>query len=196
MGEQSIVMRINWLVVVTVAGPVLAVLLGAWLSRVLERRPRLITWLGHASAIQIRPPQGQPMYVHTHAVVVRNVGRRPATNVRIGHNYLPPDFSIYPSVNFQVNTLPAGGAEVVFPVLVPNKQITITYLYYPPVTWGQVNAYTKSDEGLARVISVLPAPQPPRWFVRTAWVLIFVGFVASVHLLIQFGLWLMRVWPR
>ena len=38
------------------------------------------------------------------------------------------------------------------PTLVPNEQVTISYLYFPPTTWKQINGPVKSDEGLARVL--------------------------------------------
>ena len=67
----------------------------------------------------------------THSVVLRNSGRRPATNVRLAHPYLP-DFNVFPSVGYRVENLPGGGREIVMPTLVPNEQVTISYLYFPP----------------------------------------------------------------
>ncbi len=58
----------------------------------------------------------------------------------------------------------------------------MSYLYFPPLTWGQINAYTKSDEGLARIIDVMPTPLPSKWFVRGLWVLVFVGATALLYL--------------
>ncbi len=161
--------------------------------RVLERRPNVITWLGHASTVQITPAQGPPgIWVNTHAVVIRNAGKMAATNVRLGHNHLP-NFGVYPNVQYQVSPLPAGGSEIVFATLVPNEQITVTYLYYPPVTWNQINAYTKFDQGMARVITVLPTPAQPMWLLRIGAVVLFVGLVATLYLLYLFGRWLWMI---
>ena len=59
--------------------------------------------------------------------------------------------------------------------------MTISYLYFPPLTWDHVNSYTKSDEGLARILTVIPTPLPPRWLVRTFWSLVFVGATAVLY---------------
>lgn len=186
-------MQIDWLVVATIAGPLLGAIVGAPLVRMLERRPNVITWLGHASAVQITPAQGGPAFwVYTHAVVIRNAGKMSATNVRLGHNHLP-NFSVYPNVSYQVSPLPAGGSEIVFLTLVPNEQITITYLYYPPTTWDQINAYTKSDQGIARSITVLPTPAQPMWVLRIAAVVLFLGAVATLYLVYLFGRWLWMI---
>src|SRR6266853_872458 len=112
-------MLIDWTLFARYAAPILTLLLGVALNRWLEKRPKLISFLGHASTVTIRPPGGQPTQVNAHAIVVRNEGKKPATNVRLGHNVLP-DFSVYPSVMHDVVTLPDGSKEIVFPSLVPN----------------------------------------------------------------------------
>lgn len=130
--------------------------------------------------------------VHTHAVVVRNAGKMTAHNVRLGHNILPPNFSVFPAIRHRVHTFRGGGSEIVFPTLVPEEQVTTTYLYFPPVTWNQINTYVRSDEGLARFINVLPTPQAPFWLLRTGWALLFLGTVAGIYLaylLVQFIVW-------
>jgi hypothetical protein len=185
-------MEINWLVVATIAGPLVALFAGAALQRVLERRADVITWLGHAAAVNAKTPQGQAFPVHTHAVVVRNAGKMPATNVRLGHQQLP-FFSVFPDVPYKVEALPGGGSEIVFPRLVGNEQVTITYLYYPPLLWNQINTHIKSDQGWARVLTVLPTPQQPMWIIRIGTIVFSVGIVATLYLfylLVRWWLWL------
>ena len=77
----------------------------------------------------------------------------------------------------------AGRAGLVMPTLVPNEQVTISYLYFPPTTWKQINGPVKSDEGLARVLQVLPTEQYPMWFNRLAAGLILIGLIALVYVL-------------
>jgi hypothetical protein len=88
-----------------------------------------------------------------------------------------PDFSVYPKVGYDVVDTSSGGREIVFPTLVPNEQVTVTYLYFPPIIWSSINSYTKSDEGFARIINVLPAPKPSPWVTRLTWVLIAIGAI-------------------
>jgi hypothetical protein len=137
------------------------------------------------SAFQVQQanPELAPLVVHTHAVVVRNVGRLPARNVRLGHNVLPPNFTIYPPRLSRIERLPGDRNEIVFDTLVPGEQLTISYLYQPPLTWNQINTDVRSDEGLAQVINVLPARQYPKWLIRVLTFLLIIGAVASLYLL-------------
>jgi hypothetical protein len=185
---------INWVVLATIIGPLLAAAAAVALDRWLERRPKLISWLGHASAVRMPPaqPQGQPYDIYTHTVVVRNAGRRSANNMRLGHFHLP-NFSVFPAVAHRVENVPGGGSEIIFPTLVPSEQVTITYLYFPPVTYNQINSYAKSDEGMARIITMLPTPMQPMWLLRTAAVVLLLGVVMALYLLVLFALWVVRL---
>lgn len=170
----------DWKLFAQYTGPVVTLALGALLNHLIERRPKLISYLGHASAVSIKPPTGDAFNVHTHSVVVRNGGRKRAENVRLGHAFLP-NFSVYPSVDYEVRDLPDGGKELLFPKLVPGEQVAVTYLYYPPVVWGNVNTYTKSDDGFAKIVQVLPTPQAPTWIRRVLSALIVVGAATVVY---------------
>lgn len=174
-------MAINWDLVVKIAVPLGTLVLGRWLDRLLSKKPKLVSFVGHVSAFTLQNQDRPPTYVHTHAIVVRNTGRETANNVRIGHNVLP-DFQLGPPVAHTVDRDARGGGEILIPKLVPGEQVTVSYLYFPPLTWGQINAYTKSDEGLARIIDVMPTPLPSKWFVRGLWVLVFVGATALLYL--------------
>lgn len=179
---------------VAIIGPLLAAVILVALDRSLERRPKLISWLGHASAVRLPPQQGQtePRDIFTHAVVIRNAGRRSANNVRLGH-YTLPNFSVFPSVVHRVENPPGGGSEIVFPMLVPGEQLTINYLYFPPTTYDKINSYTKSDEGMARIITVLPTPMVSVWLQRVAWTVLIIGAVTTLYLFVVLALWVIRL---
>ena len=51
----------------------------------------------------------------------------------------------------------------------------------PPPQHRPEHAYTKSDEGFARVLNVLPTPQAPKWVIRCIWVVLFAGAVAILY---------------
>ena len=157
--------------------------LGKYLDRWLTKRPKLISYLGHASAFTLRGDN--PATVHTHAIVVRNAGRVAATAVRIGHNILPDNYQLYPSVPHTVERVEGGIAEIVIPRLVPDEQVTISYLYFPPLLWSQIHAYVKSDEGFAKVLNVLPTPQYPKWLFRGIWALVFVGAMSVLYFVVE-----------
>jgi hypothetical protein len=174
-------MTIEWNAVATIASPVVALFFGVWVNRKFESRPVLISYFGHISAFQSVPPNGQPIKVHTHAVIVRNAGRRSATNVRIHHAVLP-DFSVWPSVVHRIEDLPDGTRDIVIPTLVPHEEITISYLYFPPLTAAGVNAGIKSDQGFAQAIPVLLQRQYPKWVSRLLGSLVIVGIVSILYL--------------
>jgi hypothetical protein len=181
-------MKINWDLVVKIIVPLGTLVLGKYFDRWLSRRPKLISYLGHTSAFNVHSTP--PVTIHTHAIVVRNAGRATANQVRIGHHVLPENIQLSPPVPHTIERIEGGGAEIVIPKLVPGEQVTVSYLYFPPLLWSQIHSYTKSDEGFAKILNVLPTPQLPKWLVSTLWTLIFIGVVSLIYLLIEFIKWL------
>lgn len=173
--------QIDWDLVVKIVVPFLALIFGIIINRISERRPKLISYLGHVSAFNIDSP---PMQVFTHTIVLRNVGKATAENVRVGHNILP-NYNVYPNVNHLVIDLPQGGKEILFPNLVSEEQVSISYLYFPPITWDRINSYTKHDGGLAKIITVIPTPIYPKWLNRLLLLLIILGGLTVLYFLIK-----------
>jgi len=169
--------------VVNITVPLGTLLLGKYLDRWLTKRPELISYLGHASAFTLRGDN--PATIHTHAIVVRNAGRVATNNVRIGHHVLPDQFQLFPAIPHTVERKAGAIAEIIISKLVPDEQVTISYLYGPPLLWSQIHAYTKSDEGFAKILNVLPTPQYPKWISRSIWALVFVGAASSIYLLVE-----------
>lgn len=176
-------MIVDWDLVVKIAVPLVTLFLGRSLDRILTKRPKLISYLGHVSSFTLNVENR--IQVYTHAIVVRNAGREAANNVRIGHNVLPRDYQIYPSIPHSIENAPSDGSEIVIPKLVPGEQLTISYLYFPPLTWDRINSYTKSDEGFAKILNVIPTPQPPRWQTALFWILVFVGATTVLYAAVQ-----------
>lgn len=175
-------MEIDWTAVATIAAPIIAAFIGGAVNHRFESRPSLISYFSHVAAFQHNPAGGQPLQVNTHQVVLRNAGRRAATNVRVTHAVLP-HFRIWPAVMYNIQALPNSMQDVVFPVLVPGEQVTISYLYFPPLTFDQVHAGIKSDQGFAQAIPVLLQRQYPRWINNLVRALMIMGAVTIVYLL-------------
>ena len=170
-------MSIDWVAVATIAAPIIALLVGGWLDR---RRTRLISYYGHVAGINgTFPGATQPTQVNTHTVVLRATGRQAATNVRLHHATLPL-FSIWPQVPHNVETLPDGSRDIVIPILIPGEQLAISYLYFPSLTFDQINKGIKCDQGFAHAIPVLLQRQYPRWvnYVVQCLLLVGVGVIA------------------
>lgn len=186
-------MTIDWVVVATIGAPIITLFVGVWVNRRFENRPVLISYFGHVSSFRHTPPEGQPMVVHTHSVVLRNAGCVSATNVRLRHIVLP-SFDIWPQLAQRIEELPCGAREIVIPTLVPGEQITISYLYFPPLTVQQINDGIRCDQGFAQAIPVFLQRQYPRWFNRTVVFFFFVGLVAAAYLAYQTAHWIVRTY--
>lgn len=176
-------MKVDWQIVGDVIVPFVTLVLGFVLNRALESRPNVISYLGHVGSHRVKRDDDSEYFVYTHSIIVRNAGRRPAKNVRVSHVYLPPNVNVLPDTKYSIERTPGGGADIVFPALVPNEQVTISYLYFPPITWGQIVGTVKSDEGLAKIISVLPAQQYPTWVLRLLQALTLLGGGTVLYLI-------------
>lgn len=146
-------MSIDWQLAASVGMPIITFFVGALLNHLLESRPKLVSHLGFISSHRLEPnADGSPgAIVNTHSVVIRNMGRKAAINVRLGHNFLP-NVNVYPDVEYEIRDLPGGGKELVFPTLVPKKEVSVNYLYFAPDTWERINTYVESDTGPAKVV--------------------------------------------
>ncbi len=170
---ENITMTIDADTVAKIVGPLLSLLLGAVIKHYSEARAKLVSFIGHVSSFTLQ--NEQHTVVHTHSVIVINAGRKAAQNVRLSHKVLPPDVTVYPPVQYTIERNPEGAGEILIPVLVQKEQVTISYLYFPPLTWNQVNASTKSDEGFAKILNVIPMPQLNKGVLVAVWALLFVG---------------------
>ncbi|HAL56852.1 MAG TPA: hypothetical protein DCP63_10345 [Bacteroidetes bacterium] len=156
-----------------VCGPLLSLIVSATIKHYAEARSKVVSFIGHVSAFTLQDEQHT--VVHTHSVVVRNAGRKAASNVRLTHGVLPINVTLYPPVQHSIARNADGSGEIVLPVLVPKEQVTVSYLYFPPLLWNQINLATKSDEGFAKIINVMPMPQPSKGVIAGVWALMFIG---------------------
>ncbi|MCY4137706.1 MAG: hypothetical protein OXF56_05515 [Rhodobacteraceae bacterium] len=177
-------MIVDWSVVATIVAPLITLFFGAAVNRAIEKRPRLVAYLGHVSAHRIQQENGIPLDVFTHSVVLKNAGRSPAHNVRLTHQILP-NFDIFPGVQFETSVLPNGEIDIVVPILVPSQELTVSYLYHPPTTWNKINGPIRSDEGMAKTLSVLPTVQFPTWVNAIATGLMLLGIISLLYLFVH-----------
>lgn len=173
-------MTIDWNVVATITAPLLALFVGVWVNRRFESRPTLISYFSHVSSFLFSRPDQPKIPINTHSVVLRNAGRQTATGVRVHHSTLP-DFNIWPSLLHCVDTLPDGTKDIVIPKLIPGEQITISYFYFHPLTFNQINDGIKCDQGFAQQIPVLLQRQYPRWLMIVRGGILLIGLVAITY---------------
>lgn len=180
-------MNIDSDTIAKVLGPLLSLIVASIIRRYSEARSKVVTFIGHVSAFTLQDEK--KTVVHTHSIVVRNTGRKAAHNVRLSHTILPPNLSILPPVQYTIERNPEGSAEIVIPVLVPKEQITISYLYFPPLVWNQVNANTKSDDGFAKIINMIPVPQLSKAVKICVGLLMFIGASFLFYWIIRVALY-------
>lgn len=173
-------------VIAKILAPVISIIVGAIIKYYAETRSKLVSFIGHVSSFTLQDPQRT--VIHTHSVIVRNTGNKSANNVRLSHTVLPPNVTIYPPIQYKIETNPEGNGEIVIPVLVPKEQVTVSYLYFPPLLWNQINFTTKSDEGLARILNVIPMPQPSKFVLTVIWLLMLVGASFIIFWLLKFAI--------
>jgi hypothetical protein len=166
-------------VIAKLAAPIITAIVGFIIKAYFEARPKLVTYLVHASAIPLHDANNTDL--NTHSIVVRNAGKKTANNVRIGHNILPLSFRLYPQLTHEITTGPNESAEMLLPTLVPGEQVSISYLYRPPLVWGQVHSYCKSDEVNAKYLNVVPSAQLSKFQLTIHWSLIFIGASTVVY---------------
>ncbi|CCU72467.1 hypothetical protein [Thalassolituus oleivorans] len=184
-------MNIDWNLAAAVGMPILTLFLGALVNHLIESRPKLISYLGFISSHRLAPQaDGSPgPIVNTHSVIIKNTGRKAASNVRLGHNFLP-NVNVYPDVMYEIRDLPGGGKEILFPTLVPKTEVSINYLYFSPDTWEKVNTHIQSDDGPAKVVNVLLQPQVKPWLLRLIWAFIVTGVITCGYLSVKAVQWL------
>ncbi len=141
-------MNYDFITIAKVISPLITLIIGALIRHYSERRSKLISYIGHVSTFSLNDESRT--LVFTHSIIVRNAGRKTATNIRLGHNVMPPNVSLYPNIPYKIEKYTRGRSEIVIPQLVPKEQVTISYLYFPPTTLNLINSYTKSDEGFAK----------------------------------------------
>ncbi|MGE3522438.1 MAG: hypothetical protein AB7I96_06210 [Candidatus Dadabacteria bacterium] len=176
-------MQINWSIFAVFLAPIATLLIGMWLQRIFERKPKLIAYYTHASAFAIKGDN--PGTIHTHGIVIRNAGKKPATDVRVRHSYLPEHYNVFPAIEFSVQILINGGAEIVFPTLVPEEQVSISYLYFPPILYNQIHAGIRHSDGFAKEVTTLPTELYPIWLLRSLKVLLVIGGAATLYIIYE-----------
>jgi len=162
---------------------VLGAFVGAAITKRVEGKAQLVSFWGHVSAFSMTNPGQQRFMLHTHDVVIRNVGKKAANNVRISHQVLPDQFNVSPSVPYTVEALPSGYKDIVIPKLVPKQQIVISYLYYAPLTFAEINAGIRSDEGFATPVEMELSRKTPAWATALGVAAFLIGCLTVLYFL-------------
>ena len=181
-------MTIDWKFIVGLGFPTLTGLVGWILRPFFEKRPNLVAYFGHIAALSTTNSAGKKFPVFSHSVIIRNSGKLVSKNIRVKHKHLPDSFEIYPPQEYSIVNLEDGYKEIVVSQLIPKQQITISYLYFPPVDVSKIHDGILSDEGFAKVIDMIPTPQLKKWQIRVVWALMAIGVLTCLWLIYKLGL--------
>lgn len=180
-------------VATVIAALATAVLAGAF-QLYAQSHPRIIYYFVHSSAVTlpahaipaVPAVNGAPAVVqvpqlalHTHVMVISNIGGKSATNVRLGHSQHVA-FAMYPPLYLSFQ-----GNEICIPTLVPKEQITITYVYEPPLLATGVHTYQKCDQCLVQYANMEPAQVAGVWTRRIRYFLFGVGSVTTMYYVLR-----------
>ncbi|QKY02826.1 hypothetical protein G3257_11610 [Janthinobacterium lividum] len=162
-----------------IIAPVLTAAILAIIKFYLEGKSKLTTYYSHSSSFNLKDINNT--IINTHSIVLINTGKKTAKNVRVSHANLPININVFPHIEFEIKKNEQNGtADLIFSTLVPKEQVTISYLYFPPLTWNNVNSTIKSDDGFAQQIQFIPSPQPNK---ITTWATSILTFIGASFLL-------------
>jgi len=176
-------MNLDWAALAKAIWAVVLLIFGALVNRLLEQKPRLTYYASHWSAYP--RPGPPPVMIHTHGIVVRNVGRKTATDVRLRHDLRPETFYVSPQVQYTDPDMPGGGFEIVFPRLVPQEEVAVSYMHTQP--FNKFRGQITHSDGVAVEVSAIPTAQYPSWLVGIRLILAIIGSIALVFLAIVLG---------
>lgn len=190
-------MSIDWMIVSQIGAPVIAVFVGAAVTRYFSQRERLMVYYGHISSHILKSlvDGREDTQINTHTVIVRNEGNKTATNVRIVNHAQIPDIRVYPTTQYEINTLPEKGQEIVIPRIGPKMEYTISYLYLPPVTYNLIQTYVASDSGPAKTVNVRLQQVFPKWVNVLFAGSMVLGLIAFIYILFEVVRYVVSIWP-
>lgn len=181
-------MEFDWNVIATLVAPVFALLVGYWLRDILKKKPKLLYRMTASEPVTLIEDPDNPLTMQMCSLSVVNAGKAPTSEVRIGHKTLPAH-SVSPVTAYKIETLADKGKEIIFPRLLGNEEITITYLYSPPLKWQEINTHVKSNDAFGEAVREFPPPPQP--FMKQ-WVLPIITFAAFAATTVSLGDWFMQ----
>ncbi len=173
-------MQIDILTVATwLASIIVATLIGALIDRWMQAQPKVICFIGHSAFFKVKAQKIDPFDFATHSLILRNSGRCVAKEVQIIHGILPDNFEVSPGIDWGIRNLEDGARAIIFPTLLPGEQATISYMY-PPIIQSKIHTGVRHQDGLVKVIQVLPVRvYPPVVY----WFLVFLIVSGAVAIL-------------
>lgn len=159
----------------------ISLVVGYFLHKATSQRPKVVSYLSNVSefVVQSTPPAPN-IPIHTHSITIQNIGNSTAHKIIVGHLINIQNFRVFPNIPFTNEVTPQGAWVLRFESLAPRQFITISYLYFPPVTFHSINQFVRFDEGEAKIIQVAPFQVRPKVWIWTYNFLAFVGLLTFI----------------
>ena len=120
--------------------------------------------------------------IGTFTLFLWNQGKAPASEVHVGHFWLPAN-NVFPDIPREIIKTPGGGMAIRFPILPPQTLISISYLFFGVFTVQNILSYVGSESGAAKHIPVMLQPIWSPWVLRATLVLMLLGIWVAVNAL-------------
>jgi hypothetical protein len=181
-----------------------SLIVGYVLHRIATRRQDLLYYVSQPQwvALPQQPPPAQqpqqqipPLHIGSFTLYLWNQGKAPATEVHVGHYFLPAH-SVWPDVPREQVVLPGGGTALRFPAVPPRTLFSIVYLLNIPMTVEQVISYVGSAEGAAKRIPVMLQRIWPKWVVVMTGALLLAGLWVALNVALTLIKYLWVVYYR
>lgn len=168
-------------------------------------RARLIWAVPATFSHQVQPPVQQdnavqtlpPLLVHTRAVILRNDGKEPLTNVQVLFNGIPGNINLWPPRLFQKTVHDQDQrCTLTFDTLAPGESVDIQLLAVDnvalPLNAGGIPAVlsVKAKEVLAVLVDIRPSIAQPKWVLRIKTVLMLTGIAGIIFVGLSVLKWL------
>lgn len=158
-----------------------SLVVGWLLHLITTRRAELVHHLSHQQWVTLQPQQNQPpAHIGTVTLFLFNQGKAAAKEVHVGHSTLPAH-NVYPDIPREIVTLPSGGHAIRFATFPAKTLVSISYLFFAPLTIEQFLSYVGSEDGMSKRIPVMLQRVWPRWWIRFGQVLFFAGLWVLVN---------------
>jgi hypothetical protein len=169
-----------------VATGVVSLIVGLAL-RELEPKVKIVWWGAHQFLFEI--PEPRRIDLLTQAITIQNIGRKSAEDVEIVHKRQPDFFKLWPALDYEESTTPAGEHVVRVKSLGPKEFFTIEFLSYATRPELQL---IRSKAGQATLIPIQFQRVLPRWLRTISIGLLFIGLGFVVYWLLRAGVFILR----
>lgn len=160
---------------------------------VFAKRAKVVWFYTNSAAFHI-PLQGgnPPLTIYTHTLALQNLGRAPAEQVKVVHNFLPDHYQVFPPQQTAVEILPGGQRALVIPRILPYQIVYVSYLYNVPAL-PNMYSHVEAKDHIANPMPVQINRRFPNWANWIFALLILLGAAVVLYYFYAVGTGLLKL---